>query len=71
MQKPEEAKLAQAAVLEDSLIQARRQAVESALRQHGPNKAAVARALGISRPKLYRLMEELGLSGQSDDDHSQ
>lgn len=71
MQKPEEAKLAQAAVLEDSLIQARRQAVESALRQHGPNKAAVARALGISRPKLYRLLEELGLSGQSDDDHSQ
>ena len=48
--------------LEEALGQTRRQAVEQALKQFPDNKAAAARALGISRPKLYRLIEELGLS---------
>ena len=47
--------------LEEALGQTRRQAVEQALRQFPENKAAAARSLGISRPKLYRLMAELGL----------
>jgi DNA-binding NtrC family response regulator len=36
-------------------------AVEQALKQFGENKAAAARALGVSRPKLYRIIAELGL----------
>lgn len=47
--------------LEDVLVQTRREAVQQAVRQFGDNKAAVARALGISRPKLYRILAELGL----------
>lgn len=47
--------------LEEALGQTRRLAVEQALKQFPDNKAAAARALGISRPKLYRLMAELGL----------
>lgn len=47
--------------LEEAIGQTRRQALEQALKQFPDNKAAAARALGISRPKLYRLMAELGL----------
>jgi DNA-binding NtrC family response regulator len=48
-------------LLEESLNQTRRMAVEQALKQFGENKAAAARALGVSRPKLYRIIAELGL----------
>lgn len=48
-------------LLEETLNQTRRMAVEQALKQFGENKAAAARALGVSRPKLYRLISELGL----------
>lgn len=47
--------------LEEALDQTRRTAVEQALKQFGANKAAAARALGVSRPKLYRMIAELGL----------
>lgn len=48
-------------LLEETLNQSRRMAVEQALKQFGENKTAAARALGVSRPKLYRLISELGL----------
>ena len=48
-------------LLKESLNQTRRMAVEQALKQFGENKAAAARALGVSRPKLYRIIAELGL----------
>ncbi len=48
-------------LLESALQQASRATVLEALNRFGSNKAAVARALGVSRPKLYRLMAELGL----------
>ncbi len=48
-------------LLEETLNQTRRMAVEQALKQFGENKTAAARALGVSRPKLYRLISELGL----------
>lgn len=47
--------------LEEALDQTRRAAVEQALKQYGANKAAAARALGVSRPKLYRMIADLGL----------
>lgn len=70
MQKPEEARQKRVDPLENTLLEARREAVESAMKKHGPNKAAVARALGVSRPKLYRLLSELGLAEaeKTDDD---
>jgi DNA-binding NtrC family response regulator len=46
--------------LEETMMKTQRSAIEQALAQFGENKAAVARALGISRPKLYRLLAELG-----------
>ena len=48
-------------LLEETLNQTRRMAVEQALKQFGENKTAAARALGVSRPKLYRLISDLGL----------
>lgn len=48
-------------LLESALQQASRATVLEALNRFGSNKAAVARALGISRPKLYRLLAEFGL----------
>lgn len=48
-------------LLASALDQTRRNAVLQALEKYGSNKAAVARALGVSRPKLYRLLTELGL----------
>jgi DNA-binding NtrC family response regulator len=47
--------------LESALQQASRATVLQALQRHGSNKAAVARSLGISRPKLYRLLTDLGI----------
>lgn len=52
--------------LEEALVQTRKASVQQALKQYGDNKAAVARALGISRPKLYRLLAELGLEETGD-----
>lgn len=50
--------------LESALQDASRATVLQALERYGSNKAAVARALGISRPKLYRLLAELGLESE-------
>ncbi|MFM7130519.1 MAG: sigma 54-interacting transcriptional regulator [bacterium] len=70
MQKPGDVRQRRVDPLENKLIAARRDAVEAAIGKHGPNKAAVARALGVSRPKLYRLLAELGLAEaeKTDDD---
>ncbi len=50
--------------LESALQDASRATVLQALERYGSNKTAVARALGISRPKLYRLLAELGLDSE-------
>lgn len=47
--------------LEQAIQETSRATVMKALELHGSNKAAVARVLGISRPKLYRLLAEFGL----------
>lgn len=51
-------------LLESALQQASRATVLEALNRFGSNKAAVARALGVSRPKLYRLLAEFGLESE-------
>jgi DNA-binding NtrC family response regulator len=43
-----------------------RAAVEESLRAHRGNVAATARALGVQRTALYRLMKKLGVSGDRD-----
>lgn len=48
-----------------SLEEAERAAVVRALKEN-PNKTQVARILGVSRPKLYRLMEKHGLKETED-----
>lgn len=50
--------------LESAIQNASRATVLQALERFGSNKAAVARSLGISRPKLYRLLAELGLDSE-------
>tara|TARA_R110000868_G_scaffold25293_3_gene98656 strand:- start:8995 stop:10182 length:1188 start_codon:yes stop_codon:yes gene_type:complete len=49
--------------LEDYKLRAERQAVGDALMQHSQNLSQAARALGISRPTLYRLLHKHQLSG--------
>ena len=52
--------------LEDYKLHAERQAVDDALLQYSQNLSQAARALGISRPTLYRLLHkhQLSWSGQ-------
>ena len=38
-----------------------REQLEAALAEHGGNRSAVARALGLHRSQLYRLLEQYGL----------
>ena len=47
--------------LEYYRLQAERQALGEALRQHTNNLSEAARALGISRPTFYRLLHKHGL----------
>lgn len=49
--------------LEEYKLRAERQAVGDALMQHSQNLSQAARALGISRPTLYRLLHKHQLSG--------
>lgn len=44
--------------LEEYKLRAERQAVDDALTQHSQNHSQAARALGISRPTLYRLLHK-------------
>ena len=48
--------------LRDARRRAEREAVQVALAQAGGNMSQAARLLGISRPTLYDLMEELGIA---------
>jgi transcriptional regulator with GAF, ATPase, and Fis domain len=48
-----------------SLEQAERIALVRALEEH-PNKTQAARVLGVSRPKLYRLMQKHGLEAEKE-----
>src|SRR5262245_29358476 len=50
----------------NSLQQAQKRHVQAVLREHGGNKVHAARALGISRRALYRLLEKYGIRGHED-----
>jgi DNA-binding NtrC family response regulator len=53
--------------LEKFLAQVETELIERALRQAKGNKAGAARLLGITRPRLYRRMVQLGLeAGESE-----
>jgi two-component system NtrC family response regulator len=50
-----------------TLEQVERRMIESMLQQHQGNISRVAKALGLSRPALYRRLEKHGLSGNDED----
>ena len=50
-------------VLPDVLADIERQLIQRALRLAKGNKAKAARLLGLTRPRLYRRMVQLGLEG--------
>ena len=52
--------------LEPLLIDAERNLIERALRQAKGNKSRAAELLGISRPRLYRKLEQLGLLDEAE-----
>ena len=54
-------KFAAAVPLDDSLASVERRLIELALRAAGQNKSKAAELLAISRPRLYRRIEELGI----------
>lgn len=56
-----------APALQDSLREAERHSIRSALRAHRGSRAAAARALGVSRSTLWRKMRDLGLAPQTDE----
>ena len=62
----EQVVLPRPAVLGKTLTQAvddyKREILAESLREHGNNRAAVARALGLDRGNLVRQMQRLGLS---------
>jgi transcriptional regulator with PAS, ATPase and Fis domain len=49
----------------DDLDDIERRHVEDVLRRNGNNKVRAAKALGVSRRTLYRLIEKYGLGGVS------
>jgi DNA-binding NtrC family response regulator len=55
-------------VLDDYLRQIERELVSRAMAQAKGNKAKAARLLGVSRPRLYRRMVQLGLEEESLDE---
>lgn len=54
-------KASEAIVLEDFLAQVERELVERALQRAKGNKSKAARLLGMTRPRLYRRLVQLGL----------
>jgi DNA-binding NtrC family response regulator len=53
--------------LEKFLTQVEAELIERALRQSKQNKSQAARLLGITRPRLYRRMVQLGLAGAEEE----
>lgn len=51
-------------VLDELLASIEKELIGRALRQAGGNKAEAARLLGVTRPRLYRRLEQLGLAGE-------
>jgi DNA-binding NtrC family response regulator len=52
-------------VLDDLLASIEREVIERALAQVGGNKSAAAELLGMTRPRLYRRLVQLGLASES------
>jgi DNA-binding NtrC family response regulator len=52
-------------VLDDLLASIEKELIGRALGQAGGNKTEAARLLGMTRPRLYRRLEQLGLAGES------
>ncbi len=52
--------------LDQFIAEIERELVVRALDQAGGNKTEAARLLGVSRPRLYRRLEQLGLAGEAD-----
>ena len=53
-------------VLDEFLGQVERELIRRALVRSKANKAKAARLLGLTRPRLYRRMVQLGIEGQRD-----
>lgn len=54
-------------VLDELLAQIEREAIVRALAEAGGNKTGAAELLGLTRPRLYRRMVQLGLASESKD----
>jgi DNA-binding NtrC family response regulator len=52
-------------VLDDLLAKIERELIERALAQSGGNKTEAAALLGMTRPRLYRRLVQLGLAGEA------
>ena len=58
-------------VLDDLLTSIERDVIVRALSQSGGNKSAAAELLGMTRPRLYRRLIQLGLASETSDEDSQ
>jgi DNA-binding NtrC family response regulator len=54
--------------LDELLLDVEREVLRRALRNSKGNRARAARALGISRPRLLRRIEQLGLDSPNSQD---
>jgi DNA-binding NtrC family response regulator len=54
--------------LDEILTRVERRLIEQALARARQNKSRAAEILGISRPRLYRRIKELGIPDENDDD---
>ncbi len=61
-------KVDESIVLEEFLARVERELIERAMSQAKGNKTKAARLLGMTRPRLYRRLVQLGLEKEEDDD---
>jgi sigma-54 dependent transcriptional regulator, acetoin dehydrogenase operon transcriptional activator AcoR len=66
---PQPRKIEKGATLKTYMRTAEKCAIEHALAEAKQNKTITAEILGIHRTLLYRKMQQLGMLGQSRDDH--